>query len=147
MKKPDLAWLNSAKEKLLPLLRRYRALLIVLLAGVLLLASGGLSGGGQPAQTAAPADAESEDEGFSLSAFEADLNEKLAAIDGVGRVQLMLSLEPELAAAIAHTPDRLRRAVGFAIAANYIDFHAVDNVTDSALRTLLFGDVNVDTTA
>ena len=48
MKKPDLAWLNSAKEKLLPLLRRYRALLIVLLAGVLLLASGGLSGGGQP---------------------------------------------------------------------------------------------------
>ena len=43
MKKPDLAWLNSAKEKLLPLLRRYRALLIVLLAGVLLLASGGLS--------------------------------------------------------------------------------------------------------
>ena len=25
MKKPDLAWLNSAKEKLLPLLRRHRA--------------------------------------------------------------------------------------------------------------------------
>ena len=93
MKKPDLAWLNSAKEKLLPLLRRYRALLIVLLAGVLLLASGGLSAAGQPAQTAAPADAESEDEGFSLSAFEADLNEKLAAIDGVGRVALMLSLD------------------------------------------------------
>ena len=44
-------------------------------------------------QTAAPADAESGDEGFSLSAFEADLNEKLAAIDGVGRVELMLSLD------------------------------------------------------
>lgn len=61
--------------------------------------------------------------------------------------QLMLSLEPELAAAVTAAPDRLFRAVGFVIAANYIDFHAVDNVTDSALRALLFGDVNVDTTA
>ena len=61
--------------------------------------------------------------------------------------QLMLSLEPELAAAVTDAPDRLFRAVGFAIAANYIDFHAQDNVTDSALRALLFGDVNVDATA
>lgn len=61
--------------------------------------------------------------------------------------QLMLSLEAEMALAVTAAPDRLRRAVGFAIAANYIDFHAQDNVTDSALRRLLFGDVNVDATA
>ena len=61
--------------------------------------------------------------------------------------QLMLSLEAEMALAVTAAPDRLRRAVGFAIAANYIDFHAQDNVTDSALRRLLFGDVNVDASA
>ena len=94
MKKPDIAWLNQMGEKLLPLARRYRALLVVLLAGILLLASGGIFAGGRTQDAAetdtAPAAGE---QGFSLSAFEEELNEKLAAIEGVGRVELMLSLE------------------------------------------------------
>ena len=94
MKKPDIAWLNQMGEKLLPLARRYRALLVVLLAGVLLLASGGIFAGGR-AQDAAETDTApaAGEQGFSLSAFEEELNEKLAAIEGVGRVELMLSLE------------------------------------------------------
>src|SRR5699024_9849349 len=88
------AWLNQMGEKLLPLARRYRALLVVLLAGILLLASGGIFAGGR-AQDAAETDTApaAGEQGFSLSAFEEELNEKLAAIEGVGRVELMLSLE------------------------------------------------------
>lgn len=94
MKKPDAEWLNQMGEKILPLVRKYRALLIVLLAGVLLLASGGLFGGRPEPQAAAAAGTETaEEEGFSLPAFEADLNDKLAAIEGVGHVELMLSLD------------------------------------------------------
>ena len=93
MKKPDLSWLGGIAEKILPVLIKYRALLIVLLAGVLLLASGGWLGSGRrdPVQETAPAAA--DEEGFSLSAFEENLNQKLAAIEGVGRVGLMLSLD------------------------------------------------------
>ena len=93
MKKPDLSWLGGIAEKILPVLIKYRALLVVLLAGVLLLASGGWLGSGRrdPVQETAPAAA--DEEGFSLSAFEENLNQKLAAIEGVGRVGLMLSLD------------------------------------------------------
>ena len=93
MKKPDLSWLDGIAEKILPVLLKYRALLIVLLAGVLLLASAGWPGSGRhdPVQETAPAVA--DEEGFSLSAFEESLNQKLAAIEGVGRVELMLSLD------------------------------------------------------
>ena len=93
MKKPDLSWLDGIAEKILPVLIKYRALLIVLLAGVLLLASGGWPGSERrdPVQETAPASA--DEEGFSLSAFEENLNQKLAAIEGVGRVGLMLSLD------------------------------------------------------
>ncbi len=94
MKKPDLAFLRELGDKMLPLVHKYRALLIVLLAGVLLLASGGLFGGRQQLETAAEPDTIPEAaEGFSLAAFEEDLNAKLAAIEGVGRVELMLSLD------------------------------------------------------
>ena len=94
MKKPDLSWLDGIAEKILPVLIKYRALLIVLLAGVLLLASGGLFGGRQQLETAAEPDTIPEAaESFSLTAFEEDLNAKLAAIEGVGRVGLMLSLD------------------------------------------------------
>ncbi|MFQ7242051.1 MAG: hypothetical protein ACLRO1_06655, partial [Agathobaculum sp.] len=94
MKKPDLAFLRELGDKVLPLVRKYRALLIVLLAGVLLLASGGLFGGRQQLETSAEPDAAPVSEGgFSLTAFEEDLNAKLAAIEGVGRVELMLSLD------------------------------------------------------
>ena len=93
MKKPDLSWLGGIAEKILPVLIKYRALLVVLLAGVLLLASAGWPGSGRrdPVQETAPAAA--DEEGFSLSAFEENLNQKLAAIEGVGRVGLMLSLD------------------------------------------------------
>lgn len=92
MKKPDLSWLGGIGEKILPVLLKYRALLVVLLAGVLL-ASAGWPGSGRrdPVQETAPASA--DEEGFSLSAFEENLNQKLAAIEGVGRVGLMLSLD------------------------------------------------------
>lgn len=94
MKKPDLAFLRELGDKVLPLVHKYRALLIVLLVGVLLLASGGLFGGRQQLETAAEPDAAPvSEEGFSLTAFEEDLNAKLAAIEGVGRVELMLSLD------------------------------------------------------
>nr|WP_297172268.1 hypothetical protein [uncultured Agathobaculum sp.] len=107
MKKPDLSWLAGAAEKLWPLLLKYRALMIVLLAGVLLLASGGLFGGGGqqlPDDTAAAE--EVRQEGFSLSAFEQDLNEKLAAIEGAGRVELMLSLDQTEEAVYAYNTRR-----------------------------------------
>ncbi|MDO4270744.1 MAG: hypothetical protein Q4C72_07445 [Eubacteriales bacterium] len=90
MKKPSFAWLGTASGKLLPLLQKYKAVLIVLLAGVLLLASSGGSGGRQKEK--APS-AEPAPEGFSLADFERDLSGKLASIDGVGRVSLMLSLD------------------------------------------------------
>lgn len=93
MKKPDLSWMDGIGEKILPMLLKYRALLIVLLAGVLLIVSGGWLGSRQqdPVQETAPA--AGDEEGFSLSAFEESLNQRLAAIEGVGRVELMLSLD------------------------------------------------------
>ena len=91
MKKPELAWLKDLGEKLRPLAHRYRAVLIVLLAGMLLLASGGWFGGGE--EQAAAQTGQPETAGFDLAVFEQDLNEKLAAIEGVGRVELMLSLD------------------------------------------------------
>ena len=91
MKKPELAWLKDLGEKLRPLAHRYRAVLIVLLAGMLLLASGGWFGGGK--EQAAAQTGQPETAGFDLAVFEQDLNEKLAAIEGVGRVELMLSLD------------------------------------------------------
>ena len=93
MKKPDLSWLDGIAEKILPVLIKYRALLIVLLAGVLLLASGGWLGSGRRDLVQETAPAAADEEGFSLSAFEENLNQKLAAIEGVGRVGLMLSLD------------------------------------------------------
>lgn len=91
MRKPELAWLKDLGEKLRPLAHRYRAVLIVLLAGMLLLASGGWFGGGE--EQAAAQTGQPETAGFDLAVFEQDLNEKLAAIEGVGRVELMLSLD------------------------------------------------------
>lgn len=81
--------LRAAQGKILPLAVKYRAVLIVLLAGVLLLVSGGR---GAKQETAA-SDASAEPSSFDLAAFEQQLCGKLAAVDGVGRVELMLSLE------------------------------------------------------
>ena len=89
MKEQGKEWLRAAQQKIVPLAVKYRAVLIVLLAGVLLLASGGR--GAQ--ETAASADVTEGGAAFDLAAFEQTLCDKLAAVDGVGRVQLMLSLE------------------------------------------------------
>lgn len=89
MKEQWKEWLRAAQQKIVPLAVKYRAVLIVLLAGVLLLASGGR--GAQ--ETAASADVTEGGAAFDLAAFEQTLCDKLAAVDGVGRVQLMLSLE------------------------------------------------------
>ena len=77
--------LHELCARLRPLAKKYRAALIVLLAGVLLLVSGGREEKTDAAQTQA--------DSFSLSDFETQLCRRLSAIDGAGRVELMLSLE------------------------------------------------------
>lgn len=89
MKEQWKAWLGAAQQKIVPLAVKYRAVLIVLLAGVLLLASGGR---GVKEETVA-SDTSAGPAAFDLAAFEQVLCDKLAAVDGVGRVELMLSLE------------------------------------------------------
>lgn len=89
MKEQWKARFRAAQERIVPLAVKYRAVLIVLLAGVLLLASGGH---GTKAETASP-EQSAESASFDLTAFEQTLCDKLAAVDGVGRVELMLSLE------------------------------------------------------
>ena len=79
--------LHELCARLRPLAKKYRAALIVLLAGVLLLVSGGREEKTDAAQTQTGADS------FSLSDFETQLCRRLSAIDGAGRVELMLSLE------------------------------------------------------
>lgn len=89
MKKAELAWLHTLSEKYKPLVRKYRAVIIILLAGVLLAA-----GGGSKKPTEAPQDdAKAPQSDYDLASFEQKLSEKLEAIEGAGRVELMLSLE------------------------------------------------------
>ena len=89
MRLPDNEQWNAAKERFLPIWKKYRAVLAVLLAGVLLLASG--HGGNEPAQTASAGTAASQE--FDLNGFQQELQAQLTAIDGAGRVTLMLSLD------------------------------------------------------
>lgn len=89
MKLADNEQWNAAKERFLPILKKYRAVLAVLLAGVLLLASG--HGGKEQVQTANTDTAASQS--FDLNDFQQELEARLTAIDGAGRVSLMLSLD------------------------------------------------------
>ena len=90
MKRPDPEQWNAAKARMQPIWKKYRAVLAVLLAGVLLLSSG--HGGGT--EHTQPDRAESTvSQEFDLNVFQQELEARLAAIDGVGRVQLMLSLD------------------------------------------------------
>ena len=73
--------LHELCARLRPLAKKYRAALIVLLV------SGGREEKPDAAQTQTGADS------FSLSDFETQLCCRLSAIDGAGRVELMLSLE------------------------------------------------------
>ena len=90
MKLSDNEQWNAVKEKFLPVLKKYRAVLAILLAGVLLLASGrgGKTEQMQTADTEVPAA-----QTFDLNDFRQELETRLTAIDGAGCVELMLSLE------------------------------------------------------
>mgnify|MGYP005774027397 FL=1 len=90
MKEQWKARLAAARDLVVPLAVKYRAVLIVLLAGVLLLASGGR---GEAAQTSETPSAGQGEAAFDLAAFEQQLCDRLSSVDGVGRVELMLSLE------------------------------------------------------
>lgn len=90
MKLPDNENLTAVKEKILPVLKKYRAVLAVLLAGVLLLTSGH-SGNTEQVQTASADTTVSQS--FDLNDFQQELQARLAAISGAGRVELMLSLD------------------------------------------------------
>lgn len=72
-----------------PFIERYKYVCLVLLAGILLL----YAGGGARDEPAAPAAAQDDESGFVLADFEARLEESLSHIQGIGRVELMLSLE------------------------------------------------------
>ena len=79
MKEQWKEWLRAAQQRVVPLAVKYRAVLIVLLAGVLL-ASGGHSA---KTDTANTAETEAQPSSFDLTAFEQTLCDKLAAVDGV----------------------------------------------------------------
>lgn len=76
MKLPDNENLTAVKEKILPVLKKYRAVLAVLLAGVLLLTSGH-SGNTEQAQTASADTTVSQS--FDLNDFQQELQARLAA--------------------------------------------------------------------
>lgn len=75
--------------RLVPCLSKYKYALIVLLVGILLLYAGG---GARDRPTPAPSGG-TEQAAFDLDAFEQELADKLSRIQGIGRVELMLSLE------------------------------------------------------
>lgn len=92
MKKINFEKFNFILGKALPFAKKYRSVLIVLFAGVILLASGS---GGAAKETAKSAQQLSETavSSFNLTEFENSLSENLSAMEGVGRVSLMLSIE------------------------------------------------------
>ena len=75
--------------RLLPRLSQYKYALIVLLVGILLL----YAGGGARDRPESNQPSGTEKAGFDLDSFEQELTDKLSKIAGIGRVELMLSLE------------------------------------------------------
>lgn len=92
MKKFDFKKWYPAVEKALPVIKQYRAALIILFAGIILLASGG---GFSAAKTEKEqlTTIETSQDGFNLAEFQQTLSQNLSSIKGVGRVSLMLSIE------------------------------------------------------
>lgn len=84
MKKEDI---RAVLVRMRALLLKYRYAAAVLLAGVLLLSLGSGENKEQPAPTAQGFQA------FDLEAFERSAAAQLSRIDGVGRLELMLTLE------------------------------------------------------
>ena len=75
--------------RLLPRLSQYKYALIVLLVGILLL----YAGGGARDRPESNQPSGTEEAGFDLDSFEQKLTDKLSKIAGIGRVELMLSLD------------------------------------------------------
>ncbi len=90
MKEKGVSIAKAAAGSIMPALKKYCWAFAVLLAGVLLLASGGSCG---RVQEKAGGGVEQASGGFDLASFESQLTEKLEAINGVGKVSLMLSLD------------------------------------------------------
>ena len=87
----DLQIIKGGAERVRPMLVKYRYPLIVLIAGLFLLA---ISGGTSKAssQTQASVQVEQSQE-FSLTEFQNTLCQTLSLVNGIGRVEVMLSLE------------------------------------------------------
>ena len=81
---------GQAPAAFLPRLGKYKYALIVLLVGILLLYAGG-GARDRPEDSPTPQDGAAQ--AFDLAAFQAELEEKLGKIAGIGRVELMLSLD------------------------------------------------------
>ena len=81
--------MRAGLGRLLPRLSQYKYAIIVLLVGILLLYAGG-GARDRPEQTEPSG---TEQAGFDLDSFEQELTDKLSRIAGIGRVELMLSLE------------------------------------------------------
>ena len=83
--------LHAQIGRMMPLIRRYQYVWVVLLVGVLLLAAGG--GARDAPAVGAQADRIAAAGSFDLDAFEARLQDSLTRIQGAGAVELILSLE------------------------------------------------------
>ena len=93
---------------LVPKIGKYKYALIVLLVGILLLYAGG-GARDRPEQEQSVPDG-TEQAAFDLAAFEDELESKLAQIAGVGRVELIHSVDSEhLLRAIDAQADRTAR--------------------------------------
>lgn len=86
------------KEKLRDILKKYRFAALVALAGVVLMLLPGKKDSMPDAETA-------EGETFSLEETERRMAEVLGAMDGVGRVQVMLTLKNSSALELAEDAD------------------------------------------
>lgn len=82
---------GAGLAKFVPLIGRYKYALVVLLAGVLLLCAGG--GARDAPQTESKQQQAEAADGFDLTSFETQLQQSLSHIAGIGKVELMLSLE------------------------------------------------------
>lgn len=85
--------LKQAEKNVVFYIKKYKAILIVLLTGVLLLASGEWMKGSETKQSDTADVAPVAQEGFDLASFQGELETQLSSIKGVGRVSLMLSLD------------------------------------------------------
>lgn len=85
--------LKRAEKNVVFYIKKYKAVLIVLLTGVLMLASGGWMQKDEAENKETAQATPVSQEGFDLASFQGELETQLSGIKGVGRVSLMLSLD------------------------------------------------------